>query len=216
MKNCRSLFPFSCAYILCETDCLGKTIMIEKIRRTSHAATSRTSPFLFERLKLPGISWHRYPLATSQMIREALMGKKDRKNMKNCEKLQEMIQLIVTCSPLLDPHVCLRFIARPKVMASTIPSLLQASTWHNTWPGSFWQDGSRMNRPWIETYIETVGGESKNWHAFLARFLYIQKTLGWDRFSVWDAKSCRAACGIMRGMLWAKDYWRSNDLSKFS
>lgn len=26
-----------------------------------------------ERLKLPGISWHRYPLATSQMIREARM-----------------------------------------------------------------------------------------------------------------------------------------------
>lgn len=140
MKYCRSLFPFSCAYILCETDCLGRTIMIEKLRLpTSHPATSRTSPFLVERLKLPGISWHRYPLATSQMIREALMGKKDGKLVK---KLQEMIQLIDTFSIIFSfagpsclskpinvtHHVCLRFIARPKVMASTIPSLLQAST----------------------------------------------------------------------------------------
>lgn len=192
-------------------------MMIEKFRlTTSHPATSRTSPFLFERVEAA-----RHILAQVSLGYQPddSRGTHGQKRSKNCEKLQEMIQLIVTCSPLLDPHVCLRFIARPKVMASTIPSLLQASTWHNTWPGSFWQDGSRMNRPWIETYIETVGGESKNWHAFLARFLYIQKTLGWDRFSVWDAKSCRAANAckcIMRGMLWTKDYWRSNDLSKFS
>ena len=78
-------------------------------------------------------------------------------------------------------------------MASTIPSLLQASTWHNTWPGSFWQDGSRMNRPWIETYRNCWGRIRKL--TCIPCDSYIQ-TLGWDRslqclgFKVLQSSKC--------------------------